>query len=360
MRHLIKFLLLAMNLILCPNNPTYGQIIDSVFVAKDSLKDPLKKLGKLFKNDSLVIMSIATNMKSLLKDRGTESSKHTAILTTTDNKNGEQNIPVILQTRGNFRKSRANCAFPPLWIYFDGKAKDKTVFRKQDKVKLVTHCIKDDYVQREYCVYKIYNLLTENSFSTRFCEVTYIDSLNNLKPKTHPAFLIEPEEDLAIRKGWKEIENVKISQSSIDTLTMATIAVFEYMIGNTDWSVPAQHNIKIYLEGKKRVFAVPYDFDHSGLVAAEYAMPNPSLGIATVEDRLYRSIYFPAEILNKVFVKFETVKPEIYQIYLSQNKFDDRYKKFVVEYLDEFYKKIKDREAIVKLFAETAMPSIKK
>ncbi len=339
---------------------SYAQIQDTSLVIKPVPKDPLKKLGKLFKSDELVKISITTDMKSLLKDRGNQSSKHTAMMATVDEKNGQQKIPIVLQTRGNFRRAKSNCEFPPLWLYFDGKAKDKTVFKKQDKVKLVTHCVKDDYVQREYYVYKIFNLITEFSFLVRSCEVTYIDSLDESSPKIHSAFIIEPEEDFAIRKGLNEIENVKISQSSIDTMNMATIAVFEYMIGNTDWSVPAQHNIKLYHKDKKKVFAVPYDFDHSGLVGTNYATPHPILGIGSVEDRLYRSIHFPAEVFNKVFQKFEKVKPEIYKIYLSENTLEERYKKFVIQYLDEFYKKIADRAATLREFNESAMHSLQK
>ena len=319
---------------------------NSVFVVKESIKDPLKKLGKLFKKDTPIKFSITTDMKSLLKDRKTESTRHIAVLTTTDSKNDSIDIPVMLQTRGNFRRSTDNCSFPPLWLIFDGKEKDKTVFKKQDKVKLVTHCSKEEYILREYTVYKIFNLLSEHSFLARPCVVTYIDSMQNRKPETRPAFLIEPEEDLAIRKGWKEIENVKISQSSVDSVTMATVAVFQYMIGNTDWSVPGQHNIKIYLEGKSKVFAVPYDFDHSGIVGADYATPNPMLGISSVEERMYRGIHYPPGFLNKIFKKFEAVKDEIYKLYNEDSAFDYRYRKFVVGYLDDFFDEIKDRASI--------------
>lgn len=338
----------------------YAQGQDSVYIIKEGNKDPLKKLGKLFKKDTPIKFSITTDMKSLLKDRKAESTRHLAVLTTVDSKNENIDVPVMLQTRGNFRRSTDNCTFPPLWLIFDGKEKDKTVFKKQDKVKLVTHCSKEEYVQREYTVYKLFNIISEHSFLARPCEVTYIDSLQNRKTETKPAFLIEPEEDLAIRKGWKEIENVKISQSSVDSLTMATVAVFQYMIGNTDWSVPGQHNIKIYLQGKNKVYAVPYDFDHSGIVGTDYATPNPMLGIASVEERIYRGIHYPPGFLNKIFKNFEAAKEEIYKLYTDNAAFDERYRKFVIGYLDKFFEEIKDRASICSTFDKTAMMSLKK
>ena len=43
--------------------------------------------------------------------------------------------------------------------------------------------------------------------------------------------------------GLMKIE--KLSQRSTERMHMTTVAVFNYMIGNTDWSVPGQHNIKL-------------------------------------------------------------------------------------------------------------------
>ena len=61
------------------------------------------------------------------------------------------------------------------------------------------------------------------------------------------------------------------------------------MIGNTDWSMAYQHNTEMFFDGK-RMIAVPYDFDHSGLVNAFYAKPNPMLKISSVTERVYRGL----------------------------------------------------------------------
>ena len=61
------------------------------------------------------------------------------------------------------------------------------------------------------------------------------------------------------------------------------------MIGNTDWSMVYQHNVEmLYLNSA--AFAIPYDFDHSGIVNAYYAKPNPMLNIRSVRDRIYRGM----------------------------------------------------------------------
>ena len=80
---------------------------------------------------------------------------------------------------------------------------------------------------------------------------------------------------------------------------MATLAVFEYLIGNTDWSVPYQHNIRLLtVPAIKNPVPVPYDFDQAGLVEAFYALPSENIGVASVRERVYRSIAYPSAIVS--------------------------------------------------------------
>jgi hypothetical protein len=53
----------------------------------------------------------------------------------------------------------------------------------------------------------------------------------------------------------------------------ATLSLFQYMIGNHDWSFKLNRNIEILKsdEESEKVVAVPYDFDFSRLVNAPYA-----------------------------------------------------------------------------------------
>jgi len=61
---------------------------------------------------------------------------------------------------------------------------------------------------------------------------------------------------------------------------MNKLALFQYMIGNPDYSVPLRHNVKIVELpgfGAAGYTAVPNDFDYSGLVDAYYAVPSEYL-----------------------------------------------------------------------------------
>ena len=77
--------------------------------------------------------------------------------------------------------------------------------------------------------------------------------------------------------------NRRVSPFSISDSSAVNFAIFEYMIGNTDWSMVYQHNVEmLYLNSA--AFSIPYDFDHSGIVNAYYAKPNPMLNIRSVRD----------------------------------------------------------------------------
>ena len=62
--------------------------------------------------------------------------------------------------------------------------------------------------------------------------------------------------------------------------------LFEYMIGNTDWSTYALHNMELVRKEDGDHLPIPYDFDFSGLVNTIYANPDPKLGIASVTSAI--------------------------------------------------------------------------
>jgi hypothetical protein len=136
---------------------------------------------------------------------------------------------------------------------------------------------------------------------------------------------------------------------------MATLSVFEFMIGNTDWSVPFLHNIKLFSNGVSIPIPVPYDFDHSGIVATKYAMPSEGLPIATVRQRLYRGIAYPLPIFERVFDKFRTLRPQIYALYENNPKLQPNYIKKTVKYLDEFYEIINNPKTVKREFTDVGL-----
>lgn len=291
----------------------------------------------LFTSDSTVSFTLTANLRVLLRDRGESPMAHPALLTYGEDRQKTVTLPLTLKVRGNFRRNSVNCSFPPLLIDRPKKKTQNTPFAHQNKLKLVTHCQADEWVVREYLVYKLYNQLTDLSFRAQLARITYADSLGKRAPETHWAFLLEDEGDVAKRNSVALSNTKQTPMSYADSLTLATVAVFEYMIGNTDWSIPYLHNIRLYDNGRAGSVPVPYDFDHAGIVEATYAKPAEQLNLASVRERTYRGIGYPAAIFQQVFDQFNRVKPQFYALYQQDSRLSKAYVKRTLKYLDEFY-----------------------
>ncbi len=120
------------------------------------------------------------------------------------------------------------------------------------------------------------------------------------------------------------------------------MAVFQYLIANTDWSVQYRQNIKlIAADSLSKPYAVPYDFDHAGMVWAPYAKPAPELMMGSVRERRYRG-YCLTDMrhFERAFQVFNELKEGIYVLYRDNALLDETYKKATIRFLDDFYKTI--------------------
>lgn len=314
---------------------------------KDSTK---VKLGPLFKKEDMLELNLTTNFSSLMKDRKNAKQPYRwAKLEYNRKKKGGIALNIRVKVRGNFRRSPSNCTFPPLLLNIPSKKDKNTIFERQNLLKLVTHCQNEEYIFQEYLVYKMYNLLTDDSFDARLARVTYQDSAGKRETETRFAFLLEDETFLAKRNKAKNMYRKQIPMYLIDSVSMATVAVFEYMIGNSDWSVPYLHNIKL-LDKTTYITAVPYDFDHSGIIEAKYARPPQALNLYSVRERIYRGITYSTAVYQQVFDNFRRVKPQIYALYENNPQLEKGYIKRTINYLDEFYKTIDNPKSIKEVF----------
>ena len=199
---------------------------------------------------------------------------------------------VRIKTRGEFRKS--TCYFSPFWLNINKADVKNKYLQDVKKMKVVTHC-KDgeryeEYVLLEYLAYKIYNLLTPVSFRVRLIKMKYVDTGRKNKVSESWAFLIEPEELLAERNEGLVIKNDGLAMAYMRREEMLRAALFQYMIGNCDYSVSGRHNMKLLGLpgfGSEGYTPVPYDFDYAGFVDASYAVPGENLGITAVTQRYY-------------------------------------------------------------------------
>ncbi|MEM8488448.1 MAG: hypothetical protein AAF564_23065 [Bacteroidota bacterium] len=306
----------------------------------------------IFAEQQLINITITANLDVLLADRGESPAEHAGTLVYTDDADAANarssafTTDIQLRVRGNFRKNEKHCNFPPLRLNFKKKAVAGSLFEGLDKVKLVTHCqdweqAYNDRVILEYLAYQIYNVVTPFSFKVRLAEVTYVDSTLSRKPITRYGFLIEDDDDMATRNGGVISKVPLFHQDSTDAAQITVLSIFQYLIGNTDWSVTAQHNIRLVdVPGKEKVIPVPYDFDWSGLVNAPYATPAPNLRLETVRERRYRGYCRPIEDLQPHFDQFNAHREEIEALVDGLDVTSNRYRKQARQYIAQFYKDI--------------------
>lgn len=308
----------------------------------------------LFNQDELIEITLRTNMRTLIFDIGEERESHPGFLTYME---GEDTISleILCRTRGNFRRARSICQFPPLRIEFDKKTQEGTLFSGMKDVKLVTHCQKKkvhvNYILEEYMIYRIFNMFTDLSYKVRLARITYIDTEGRIKPETNFGFFIEPTGKMAERNGGREIELKGLGMNHVNHPITNLFTVFQYFVANTDWSIRALHNVKLVsFSSQPMAMPVPYDFDFSGVISTYYALPDSILGIRSVRQRLYRSNCRTLDELNPTFELFREKKEQIYDLYRNLPYLDEKRLKRILEYYDEFYETINNPKAAGRAF----------
>jgi hypothetical protein len=310
--------------------------------------------ASLFEESTVLEMELIGPIKELTRDKA-----------------GEQEMPFSLRAdgvdhaidvrlRGNSR--RRVCSFPPLRLNLKTKASANTVFADQDKLKLVTHCKEGSAFEqdllKEYIAYRIFNMLSDESYRVRLVRINYIDSDPRRAGKTlkRYAYLLESDEELAARISATKLARTGVSLSSLDVEQASLVYVFQYLIGNTDWSLVKAdtkefccHNTDLF-EIDSKLVLVPYDFDLSGLVNAPYAKPDPALRINSVRKRLYRGYCLATEDLTNALESIVAKQSDIASLPSETPGLSSREKEGASRYLRAFFKDVSDIEKVVRNF----------
>ena len=296
----------------------------------------------LFQSEEPLQLTLLMNLKEVVKDIGDERIYHPATLLYNSGPEGDT-FNIKVKTRGFMRRNPRTCSFPPLMLNFKKKAVAGTIFEGQNKLKYVTHCrpFKDNLnnLFKEYLIYRQYEILTDMSVRTRLVKMNYIDETGKKNPFDSYGIILENKKKMASRIGATIYEGDFVHQDRCANQTLDLFTMFQYMIGNTDWSVNEAHNVYLFQrDSTKRIHPVPYDFDMSGLVSAPYAKPNPNIPITSVKLRFYRGVEVEREVLEEVIRHFLRKKKEIYQLWENSELLDDKYRAKALNYIDDFYK----------------------
>jgi hypothetical protein len=86
------------------------------------------------------------------------------------------------------------------------------------------------------------------------------------------------------------------------------------MVGNTDFSFSARHNLE-FVNRSGVIYPIIFDYDQSGVINTVYSQPDPSLGIQRVTTRVYRGLCVPADTLKAVLADMKAKRPQIEGFY---------------------------------------------
>ncbi len=258
---------------------------------------------------------------------------------------------VEVKPRGKFRRKIS--VFPPLKLKFKKKDLVADGLDTLNEIKLVLPCYEsekgDELIVREYLAYKMFEHLTNVSMRARLIRLTIRDTHVEKSKKPMYAILLEDEEELASRLNGVLVEEYGIPTDSLHTNQAALMVMFQYMIGNTDWDISMQRNVRLMRSKENgKTFVVPYDFDFSGLVSAPYSSPSSETGLKTVRDRFLMSNGLKPEPLLRAFNALKSAKQAFYSIseskYLNNTASED-----MDNFLHRFFEKAEGKNEIPKL-----------
>ncbi len=318
-------------------------------VPKDTLVKPKKQsLLDVLLTQELPKVSLEMDLKMLFDDRRMMNyQKAVASITFDDGEVWTDNIQ--LKTRGKFRSQK--CDNPPLKLKYSKKSLKKRKLNKNNEFKLVYPCKsgKDyqKYVLKEYLVYKLNNVLTDQSLRVQLIDLEIKDSLDNLDPIFVKGFLIEHREELIHRVGAVMSDVKCMKPVHLSQYDYTLFQVFQFFIGNTDWLLPTCKNSEIISLESGIMIPIAYDFDFSGMVSTEYAIPNSSLPVETITDRYFLGHQKTMEELAPVFAVFQEKKGELIQTVQDFEYLPAKDRKRMVKYIESFYK-ILDKPKLTK------------
>lgn len=281
-----------------------------------------------------------------------------------DDNGDTERLEVSIRTRGHFR--REVCELPPLQLNFKKSQVKGTLFAGQDKVKLVAPCKSGEryqqYVILEYLAYRMLEILTDHSFSTRLVRLSYVDRDEQLDPWTDFGFLIEDDSDMARRLGLERIKIESVLYAQLDHPRTALAQMFQFMIANNDYSVikpsgddDCCHNIELIGVEEEdgsipndSIIPVPYDFDFSGLVNATYAAPPTQVPTRDVRDRYFYGLCQPRPIVDAAIEHIRSKRDEILALLQNTEELDDGLRRRNVSFIESYFKILDDPEKVRK------------
>lgn len=313
--------------------------------------------ASLFDSDEVLDVVIEVPIRNLKMQRH-KNPQFTGTFRYSDASGKEQALAIEVTTRGNSRLEI--CDFPPLRITFNRDETQGTLFEGQRGLKFVTQCMDGSigagWVHLEHGIYSVYNLLSDHSYKSRKLNVIYRDTNSRRRDRVQPAFILEPDKQLAKRLGRERIRPPLVEPLQMSIMETARNVLFQYLIGNTDFGLKRGpkgegccHNGRVYARpgAADDWVTVPYDFDYAGIIDTKYALPDEKLPIRRVRTRLYRGFCWHNDLLPGVIELFNQNRNDIEAALLPTGLSKSK-SRSVKKYIDDFYEIVNDSKQLQK------------
>lgn len=223
------------------------------------------------------------------------------------------------------------------------KENRKGLFSGVKSLKLVLPCqdtrISNDLLLKEYVCYQLYEHMSPYVLNTRLVKIVLTDVVGKRSGVIKlNGFLIEDDDDAARRLKAKVVNADKVNPFMLQDTCALRFDLFQFMIGNTDYSAAYFHNIKVLRTKAGSLLPVAYDFDMSGFVSAPYATADASLGIENVRERVYRGFCRDEAVAEFVRREYLSRESTVYGVIdKHQHLFSDKDHAMMRRYMEEFF-----------------------
>jgi len=308
--------------------------------------------NKLFESEEIITLRIEAPFAKIIADRSDDAPDFPARIFYKEGKEKFE-IEAELEVRGNYRRRAEICPFPPLKLKVEKEDRAGTLFEAQKKLKMVTHCQGEEFLFREYMVYKFYQMLTPFSYKVRLVKIQYRDSNKEMDPVNAYAFFIESDKALAERLGGEIMEEeVSVQSSAVNQDQLFLVNMFQFMIGNLDWGINPQKNISLLqVKEGKGIYPIPYDFDFAACVQAPYTGLEKGF-----ERRYFKEICRTPKEYDELFDFLKGKRTDLEPLFMEFNLVSKTGREEAMQYLNEFYEIIEDDQKVQELFLD-ACPS---
>lgn len=322
--------------------------------APEKPKDPYRS-PKFWESTAPFALTLSVNLKQLQADKGDPGPWRSATVAYADTT--PRTHAARLRTRGRSRLKICD-RFPPIWVDFAKEDVKGSTLQRVNRFKLVAPCKYapdyERYVLAEYNLYRVHELFTPVSHRTRLIKLTVKDSASGKEAFTKYAFAIEDLEEVSERVGGVKLPVQGLVADDMNTRQLALMGLLQYMIGNTDFSYSAKHNLEFINTGGT-IYPINFDYDQSGIINAPYAIPDPSVGVTKVTQRVYRGLCVPVDTLRAVIADLKAKRPQLEALYKDDlgKLMGSMMTSSSLRYIDDFYadignERILQREIVAK------------